>query len=197
MDEITVITLNNEFDRTDRDTQLVPYQGTSLLTLRDTILPKGIHSVASVNGQIISEEQLALTVTQKGDSTVFSIKVREFISGAVAAWALAYLALATTLTATTIAVISLVVELVVYLACMVALYGAGMLVSSLFAPSPPDVNTGGGMDASQIYSWSPTTTNKQGGMIPRMYGESRAVGNAIAVYTETVSDKSYLNISIS
>lgn len=197
MDEITVIVRHNAFNTVDCDRQLIPYnQPLTLLDIRNQVVPSEVNVIVSINGQVIPDESLALCIPKSGDCIVMTPKL-EYVAAAVAAWAAA-LTIASSLT---ISMITVIVYCLVYAVVFMAAVGlqiaAGMLISSLFAPDTPDVNTGGGMDASQIYSWSPTTTNKQGGMIPRMYGESRAVGNAIAVYTETVSDKSYLNILIS
>lgn len=198
MDEITVTVRHSAFDTVNCDRSLVPYQQDNRLTLldiRDMSVPRDVEVVVSVNGQVVPEGMLAFCIPKAGDHVVITPRIE--YAAAIAGWVAAIVAIGSSVTVSTLAIIAYcVVYALVYVACVGLMIGAGMLINSLFAPDMPNSSLGD-FDTSQLYSWSPQTTNKQGGVVPRMYGETRAVGNAIAVYTENVSDKSYMNILIS
>jgi hypothetical protein len=180
MDEkIRIITLRSQFDKTDRETQLVPYERKSLLDLKNeyTLNCPELHFTVSVNGQIIPEESLALSIPQKGDCVVFTPKIE------VAATAAVLIEIGVPM------VLAYIASTVLWFAIMM---GIGYIVNSLFNPQK-DI---GEKTGSQLYSWNPATTNQQGGVVPKMYGKTISYGNVISVYSESVKDSAYLNMLI-
>lgn len=71
----------------------------------------------------------------------------------------------------------------------------GLIVSSIFAPSIPDVPGIGSFEKSSTYAWDPGgNALTEGGTLPELLGTHRVTPPLVGHYIETLGDKQYLNL---
>lgn len=201
-ERLTLIKVDNPFDRVSRMVAPIDYHGESLLQLRQIYFP--MESVAvSVNGIVVKDSDLEFYFPRDKDQIVMVPRIEGggggkdilrtvmFIAVVVASmWAGPILAGAFGFATTGFAAAMFTLGLNI---------AGHFLVNALLPPVAPDVSTSGGAENSQVYSWSPQTTQMQGGVIPRCYGRNKLYGNVISSYLEsddTDTSKQYLNALI-
>lgn len=200
--KITLVKVKNLFDRYDREIITVPYEGNSLLEVRNEFFPQEIEVVTSVNGQVVPTEHLPSSFLRGGDYVTFIPSIQ----GGGNAWRI--------IATLVVAILATIAAVFTYGATapeagaawgafFAALAGTavsllgGMLVNAIFPIATPTLKSIDMQEfnSSSTFSWSPQTAQQAGLPIPRYYGESRAYGNIISTYIETLNDRdNYLNI---
>lgn len=192
--ELTLVKINDPFDRTNREIIPVSYNGENLLSLRDRFfcVDEENDVVVSVNGKVIPKIELEKVFLHKGDyilliptlhggggimrmaAMVIVAVAAAYTGGAAAA---AYGGWATLAGAAAGVATSVAVSMV-----------GGLLVNAILPPPGQETTSG-----TQVYSWNPQTTQLAGTPIPKLYGESKAYGNIISAYSEILSDNTVFN----
>lgn len=209
MEKLTLVKIQNPFNRRDREVSTLEYEGpTSLKALRDEEFPAGLDVVISVNGRIAPVEEWPLTFVRPSDCVVFTpvihgggdsggkdvLRVVAMIAVAlVAPYAAAYLA--------GFAFSGAGVSALMATGYGMALTGAvmmvgGILVNALLPPAQTQL-TNDTTGVSTAYSWSPQTTQQQGLVVPRFYGTTKLTGNIIAANLESDGTNNYIDALIS
>ena len=199
--KVGIVKIKNPFNKLDRTTSLVDYDGETLLELRNKHFPMDIDVVTSLNGKIIAKNDLSSIYLVPNDYILFIPTIEgggDDILRVVAMVVLAIVAIAApyaigpivpSLAAGTFggAMLSMGIMMV-----------GGLLVNALLPPHvetpTTDILSGGDYDKSQTYSWNPQTTQQQGLVIPKTYGTMKATGNVISTYIENIGDNQYLNV---
>ena len=149
----------------------------------------------SLNGQVVREEELALTIPAEDDYITFIPLIygggnRE---GKTVIAELAMIALA--VAAPQLSMYMLGVKTMtmgaVFLSTMI-MTGGALLINVLLPPPEAPDKAGG-----SSYSWQPVTRQTQGLPIPMIFGEFKCRGNIINSYTEIIKNKQYLYCLIS
>ncbi len=203
-DRICLVKINDPFTRKDREESVIPYNGESLLALRQLHFPIDVDVQIIVNGRIISEEEWPLITLKNGYQAIFVPKVGDgdvfrsiaFIALAVTvAWVApelaGYVGAAVWDTAATAGMAVTAYTATYAAVALGGLYLGGALINALLPISAGQLND---VAMSQINSWSPVTTQKQGIVIPQAYGKNKVFGNIIGAYSEVIDDKNYLNL---
>ena len=214
MGEIKLIKIQHPFNRQKRTEEVVDYNHENLQVIRDTYFPKDINVIVSVNGGVVSQENLKFVTLKAGDEVVF---LPEIVGGggdilrAVAMLAVMAIAIYAPVAAglyTTTTVFGGTLEMAFATQVFSGLTLAGSLMSAgimlaggylinALLPAPvPDIDTysGSSFDNSNTYSWNPVTRQQQGLVIPKFYGLIPVYGNVISTYTENISEKNYVNV---
>lgn len=202
MEKLTLVKIQNPFNRRDREISTLEYEGpTTLNNLRDEQFPSGLDVVISINGKVASVEEWPLTFVRPSDCVVFTPMVHGGDSDGKDV--LRIVAMIAIMIAAPYAAAGLSGLMELGLAAgsggMLALTGAVMLVGGLLVNAllPPVQNTADTSSLSTAYGWSPQTTQQQGLVVPRFYGYTKLTGNIIAANLESDGDNNYIDALIS
>jgi predicted phage tail protein len=197
--ELTLIKVHNPFNRRDRSIDAVPYMhGQTLLDLRRLHFPIDIDVTVSVNGAIISKDQLAVAYPCKGDEIIFVPGIHGSGENEKNVYR-TVLMIAVTVVAFYTQQYWLVGSVWGIVAAGAIAVAGGMLINALLPPAKPKIPelNGSAFAGSQLYSWSPQTLQQQGIPMPVFYGVNKLYGNIIDAYTSDENDRSRLNLLIS
>jgi len=189
MEIVKLIKIQSPFDRHRKETEIKDYTCSSLLELRNTEVPMDIDFIVSVNGMVIKEELLPLTVVKPNDCIVFTPKLED--SDTIRTIALFVFTIAVTVTsvytygATVGEVGAAWASFYGALAGMAVSVAGNLLVNALLPVSVDPFGTGGSFNSTRTYIWNPVTTQQQGIAIPIVYGTHRVYGNIISGYINT------------
>lgn len=209
------------FKGSNKDISYAPYNGETLLELRQRELPTDVDFHISLNGKLLQPHEWEYTTPRKGDCITFLpkteggdgagsiIKTLTFVVMAViinyGAVALAELAgdaayLSALGSSGSYASANLAFTAAYYAAYAGTMIGGmligGAVLNALFPSATPALSSGGDLTQSQYYGWSPQTTQKQGGPIPKFYGYCPMFGNIIGSFTESVNSDNYISALI-
>lgn len=182
-DKICIVKIRNSFQAADRDLELIEYTGESLLEIRDKHFPIDVDVVVCMNGEILSDDDIAITIPIKGDVITFTAKMGSDVLRII------------------VGVILVIIGILLYstpVGSYLIIAGIGLIIGGvvglLFPPKKPLIpQSGSEYDSSQVYGWNPQTIQQQGLSIPRMYGVNKLYGNIISAYIENENNKQYLN----
>ena len=184
-----IVTIKNPLDRIgSRVFGILPYTGESLAQIKAANIPVGMEVVVSLNGLIITEDQLINVYPKDGDTILFMAQIGD------------------NETIRTVLSIAIVIVATVVTAKMGgwggALAGAaigvggGLLVNALFPIKSQSMRLDDSESRSQWFSWSQNTMQQQGMPWPKYYGINKVHGNIIETYTATPWRSQVLNVLI-
>lgn len=214
VETLSLIRINNPFDRSARDISTLSYQrGTSLLDLQLQEFEAHVPVVVSLNGRVVPKDELALTYPRSGDQVLIVpelqgggkgagktiLRAVAMIVIAVVAWYVAPLivgpggSILGLSTAASTAVVAGAITIV-----------GGIIVNALIPAPKPSLSPndtpssiGSSMDSTQTYTWGPTTLQSQGIPIPHVYGRHRVYGNVLGGYiNDGFKDDQFANVLI-
>ena len=195
MDQLKIVTVQNPFDRRNRDVAFIDHQGRTVAELVAASVPANLPVTVSLNGEVILPERQTSLVPRRGDVIVIVPTVHGGETGKQ------ILRVVIVVVATIVGALLGQVYLGPLLAGMMggatagAMAGAaigagigslagGLLANAIIPPAAPRV---AGMEAAQVsnsYSWNPVTTQQQGIVIARIYGKMLVHGNVTAAFLE-------------
>ena len=204
MEALSIITIENPFDRTSGATRLVDPKGLSLDQIVDLYAPQNVPVVVSVNGRAIHTDNYKKTFPEDGDEIILSPMLHGG-SGSSGKQILRIVLLVALVFVANFAAAGFWLGGGNIALGGTALWGAGVmlvggiLINILVPPVLPSMAapTNDGFDNSQNYNWNPVLTQRQGLVLPKWYGLNRIrSGNIIAGLVETVGYDQFYNALI-
>jgi sulfur carrier protein ThiS len=183
---LKVITVQNPFDRRNRDVTVIDFHGQTIAELVASHLPADLPVTVSLNGEIILPNRQASLVPRPSDTILIVPTVHGGDTGK------AILRVVITIVFTVIGALAgqawlgpvLGAKLGMVVGGMIGSTVGGMIANALLPQAPPKI---AGMETAQIsnsYSWNPVTTQQQGLVIPRVYGKVKLHGNIVSAFLE-------------
>ena len=190
-EKICIVRIKNSFQAADREMELIDYSGESLLEIRNRHFPADVDVVVCLNGEVLSDDDIALCIPIKNDVITFTAKMGDDVLRIIVGVILVVLAVIIYALGWWTGIGAVIGTALLYV-------GIGLIVGGVIgllfpAKRPILPGTGQDYDSSQTYGWNPATIQQQGLAIPRAYGLNKLYGNIIAANLENINNKQYIN----
>lgn len=198
-DQFTLIKVLNPFDSSSRTTEVLPVTGKPLAEL----FSGPLEYIVSINGQVLPQEALAITVPKAGDYVVLCPALRGGGGGGGGKNPLVTIA-AVALTVVTFGGAGvfagglLAGGATTWLAAGALLYLGGMLLSGMSKAPKVEMPDFGGSAWEGGHGWGDMRPMaRQGGTVPITYGTVRTSGTVLGQHVSSDGQHQYLNLLLS